>query len=316
MSKQIIIIIPTHNRQAYIKYVVKYYSLFPCKVYICDSSKQKADVVNTGNVIYRWIPDTNFYDKILQILDETTADYYALSPDDDYLKEETLLECFNALSNNDVYSLGIGKQILFREKVYNQFYSFKGANQLEHIANFEFKNSNDYINYFWKNYQNILWSVFRKDVLDNAFKCLSKCNFDNGNFIELILGIESLRAGHVYASNNGLNYREVIDGEHWGNTTPSISYKNIEKYHELYNDVQKFKSYYQCDNQFALYSLNSYLNAEIRSVPFISKMMKYVPLSIKNYIKRSFKRNNNIPSKSDPFVDIDMSKKISLARKN
>ena len=288
MIDNLIIIIPTHNRQNYLRRVVKYYSSFPCKVYISDSSKEIAEIECSDNISYRWVPQSNFYGKVLDVLNETSADFYALSPDDDFLKQETLMECYEALKNNSHYSAGLGRQVLFNENFDGSFWSPDYLNRLNNIGKKNFRSKAEYVQYFESHYQNILWSLFRKEVITKAFKSLSECNFSNGNFIELVLGIEAIRNGDIYMSRNGLNYREIISSDHWGSKTLPITWDNISKNNQLSEDVEKFKQHYD-DNGFAEFCLNSYLGPDEKP-SFYKRVVSRVGRFMVHIIKKSFKK--------------------------
>lgn len=291
MIEDLIIIIPTHNRQHYLGRVIKYYSEFPCKVYICDSSKEKADIDSCGSIIYRWVPQSNFYGKVLDVLNETSADFYALSPDDDFLKQETLMECYEVMKKEESYSFGTGRQVLFKKEFDNILTSPDYSNRMKDIAGIVFNDRKEYIKYFEENYQNILWSLYRKDIIKNTFGCLSRCNFTNGNFVEMILGIEALRCGDVYMSKEGLNYRELISSDHWGNTTLSITRKNIEKDVYLNKDVIKFYEYYNNDEH-AIFCFESYLNAVYNQPQKV--LIKRIKDSIPNKLKLIIRNGINM----------------------
>ena len=316
MIEDLIIIIPTHNRQHYLGRVIKYYSEFPCKVYICDSSKEKADIDSCGSIIYRWVPQSNFYGKVLDVLNDTSADFYALSPDDDFLKQETLMECYEVMKKNEEYSMGAGMIVAFNQPFDNSFFYFTVSNKLQGINEKSFDNKMAYAQYFEENYQNILWSLFRKKVIFNAFQCLSTCNFSNGNFIELLLGIESLRAGKVYISCNALNYTEYILGEHWGNTTPSINKYNIKTIPSLKQDVESFKIYFNEDNGFSEKCLNYYLDSSFqptsKSIKSLIKII--VPGPVMSWLVKLLRKNNESPRlETKQFYDPEMLSRISNA---
>lgn len=313
MIENLIIIVPTHNRQHYLKRVMKYYSSFPCKVYICDSSKEKAEIENTGNILYRWVPQSNFYGKVLDVIEEISADFYALSPDDDFLKEETLIECYSQLKQDENYSVGVGKQIFFDAPFDGTFYVKPGANKFENLVGTAIEPKTDYIKHFWNNYQNILWSLFRREVIYDAFTCLLKCGFNNGNFVELMLGIEGLRHGKVYISQNGLNYREAIEGEHWGSTTLDISIPNIRKTPSLKNDIRIFYEYHSNDSGFAAKCLSYYLEA---SAPKDLKgiIKNFLPEQTKIFLKKTFPFLNR--ECKEIYTDKEMAERIGNALAN
>lgn len=313
MIEDIIIIIPTHNRQHYLRRVIKYYSEFPCKVYICDSSKEKADVESCGTIIYRWVPQSNFYGKVLDVLNETSADFYALSPDDDFLKQETLMECYEALKENEEYSFGTGKQVFFKEGLNGGLYTKESSNKLQGINEITFDQKNEYVKFFWNHYQNILWSIFRKGVIKAAFYTLKVCNYSNGNFVEITLGIEALRKGTVYVSLKGLNYREVLKTIHWGNSVLPITRLNIKEDKALYDDIVKFTDHYK-DDGFASFCIESYLRTSdttIWKTRVKSMVKKLLPSFIRSQI---IKQKQRVAYKEEKlFQDQEMCLRINSA---
>ena len=142
--EDLVIIIPTYNRQHYLRRVIKYYSTYPCKVFICDSSKEKACIESKDNITYLWVPQSSFYQKILDVIKAYPVDFYALSPDDDFLKIETMEECYNELKKNKNYSLGTGGQIYFNEGFNEGFYKTDAANRLKDINCVRFNSKYQY----------------------------------------------------------------------------------------------------------------------------------------------------------------------------
>ncbi len=286
--EDLVIIVPTYNRPNYLKRVIRYYSSFPCKVFICDSSNERAVVKTSENIIYRWVPESTFYQKILDVINETSVRFYALSPDDDFLKEETLIECYKILKSDDEYSMATGGQVFFKEGFENGFYIENWANKLRGINNISFDSQINYVKYFEAHYQNIHWSVFRENVIKTAFQILSQCNYNNGRFVELTLSIEGLREGRVYVSSNGLNYREIMTGEHWGTIAPPLTWHNIKNNKELKSDIKIFQQYYKNDGGLAWLCLSSYLD----SVPpktILDRFKSLLPKSIKKLIIKILK---------------------------
>lgn len=315
MIDKLIIIIPTHNRQHYMRRVVKYYSQFPCMVYICDSSKEKGNIEFHDNIIYRWNPHSNFYGKIFDVLNETSAEFYALSPDDDFLKQETLMECYEIMKENAGYSFSIGKQVFFDIPFNGQFYSTPGANKLTGFRRIEGEMNDQYLRRFWTNYQNILWSLYNRETILTAFNTLIKCNFNNGNFVEMILGIEGLRKGDVYVSSEGLNYREVSMSDHWGSITPSINKNNISTIPSLYEDYNIFIDFYNEDGGHAKRCMDFYLNVKkIESENLYASFKKLLPKPIKNIISSMLPYS--VRRRFEIIEDIKMSNLINASINN
>ena len=240
MKEDLIIIIPTHKRQYKLSKCAWYYSQFNYPVYICDSTPgESKSIVDNENIHYLHVPELGFYEKILRVLEITDAKFYALSPDDDYLKQETLEECVVKMKSNVDYSLAVGKQVFWNEGFVNRkFFYLKSANgfsenPLGDKRKVKFKR-------FWANYQNILWSLYRKDVLKEAFQMMYEKKYSNQNFIELTLGATALLKGDIYVSNNALNYRELSTSEHWGGKEPEINPLGYIKNKSIRSDCKKF----------------------------------------------------------------------------
>lgn len=219
------------------------------------------------------------------------------------------MECYEALKENEEYSFGIGKQYLFNKGDASHFEYHKGLNMLSGFNDLSFSSKEEYMEYFWSHYQNILWSIYRKNVILRAFTCLKECNFSNGNFVETILGIEGLRDGKVYVSQNGLNYREYVTEEHWGNTTPSITYDNIQKYPSLQKDIDIFERYNGGDDM---------VKKSLDTIIFISKTKKrskpsYIRMIIPQKIKQAIKTMIKIKEEIDSTIvtNDDMIEKLS-----
>lgn len=321
MIDDLIIIVPTYNRTDYLKRVVRYYSAFPCRVYICDSSAENAGIKNEGNIIYRWAPEKNFNKKVLDVIDETSADFYALSPDDDFIKEETLVECCSFLRNHPGHSLAGGKQVFFEEGFRDGLYSTEAMNRMCGINEIPADPKEAYVRYFWSHYQNILWSVFRKKAIHDAFAALNSCNYDNGNFVELSLGLESLRNGLVYISPEALNFREIVRREHWGSVTPFISRSNIRRYKSLAEDIRRFHDYYSGDS-FAEFCLDCHLDAAPRET-LSGRMTGLVPASVRKsflfaplrFASRLLTRSKATERKDPVYLDGAMEARIGHALK-
>lgn len=321
MIDDLVIIVPTFNRPDYLRRVVRYYSSFPCRVYICDSSAEDAGIKSDGNIIYRWAPEKNFNKKVLDTVEETSADFYALSPDDDFIKEETLMECLTFMRNHTDHSLAGGKQVFFKEGLGEGFYSTDSMNRMHGINEIPAEPKEDYVRYFWSHYQNILWSVFKKKAIRDAFAALNSCNYDNGNFVELSLGLESLRNGRIYISSNALNFREIITREHWGSTTPTISRDHMKSEPALAEDIRRFHDYYRGD-PFAEFCLDCHLDAAPRE-SLLERMTKRIPVSVRKsflfaplrFASRLLTRSKKTAAKDPVFPDDVMEAKIAQALK-
>lgn len=242
MLSDIIIIIPTHKRQHYLNRVAWYYSHFDMQVYICDSTPGAAfEIDKYDNINYLWCPDKTFNTKILHVLNTTHADFYATSPDDDFLKEETLMGCYEAMKADRSYSMAVGRQAFFKEKFEDGIITSNNyANGLAGLKFGKNKTFNSFL--FWSHYQNVLWTLFRKDIINKSFTELLEKKYDSQNFIEMTVGMNALAGGAIFVSDGIMNVREVITGEHWGSIEKIISVGNYFKYNSMRCDFNKVLS--------------------------------------------------------------------------
>ena len=313
----LIIIVPTYNKQEHLHRICKYYSSFPYKVYVCDSSKTKASIPLYSNIVYNWCPELNFFEKILHVLNSTTAAYYALTPDDDFMKESTLTECYLEIKENKKYNISGGFQVFFNEHFDKQFFTVLHSNLLAGLNEMQFASDDEYIDYFWSHYQNILWSVYRKEVLLSSFTCLHSANIEYGNLIEMVVGIECLKTGQIYVSKNALNFREQTLSFHWGAVAPEINSITIDKNPTLKRDTDSMLRYYSQigDNSFARKCLSSYIKSHTitPSKSIVSKIKSFIPTPIRHYIFNLIHKRNDGLRIRTPYYDNEMLNKITSA---
>lgn len=307
MDNNLVIIIPTHNRQNYLNRIIWYYSQFNHPIYICDSTKIQIKISTSHkNINYIWCPQMNFYEKILHVINNTNAQFYALTPDDDFFKESSLEECYNVLKKDNTYSLGTGGQIFFSKKFNGELKIFPKMNKLKGKQ----LKSNKYTNaqIFWRNYQNILWSIFQRETILKGFQSLTHNHFNNANFIEFTLGFEAIKNGNIYVSDKNLNFRELSETEHWGTQIESITRFNILTNRELKEDIKKFKYYYKDEKDLVKISLSSYLGSYIN---IIKEPLKKI---LKQFLQSHFSSLSY--NKDFKINDEEMAKLISKALNN
>lgn len=242
MNEDIIIIIPTKGRQNYLNRVASYYSKFDMCTFICDAYQTKCNMDTYTNVHYLWDPSKGFFEELLDVVNMTNAAFYLLSPDDDFIKYETLASCYEKMQQNPQISMGSGRQMFFDEAFNGRFIYYDYHNKISE-SKFSFINRNNYC-FFQSNYQNIHWSLFRRDCLIDALNILDKSRFNYACFAEFIFGVEGIRHGGIYFDEGVFNFREESIAPHWGSVAPSISLKNYLFDPALRSDINKLKSFY------------------------------------------------------------------------
>lgn len=238
--EELVIIIPTHNRHSYLNRVLKYYSSFKYKFYICDSSREKFVVsLLPENCHYYYFPGCSFIEKTGLILENINCKYVVMSADDDFLVESTLDESVSFLNQHAKCCTVSGKQLYFSKTNEHCFWT-NYSNTHRYLTGY--LDGDKYVNAkkIFSSFQQILWSVYRVDVIKLAYEILNKSNFSNANFIELIMANTALYKGTIAFLNKPLNVREYMVEEHWGSVTPAISYLNMLLYPNIRTDIHKY----------------------------------------------------------------------------
>lgn len=205
------VLIPTMNRHDYMKRSIEYFKNINAKTIYCDSSsKQYSDTV-PYNVTYLHLPDKNFPQKILCALDLVKTDFVALCADDDFIFADSLYSGVDLLEKNNQFRTIIGNNIFFYDIFDGKFY--KKNTFLNEDINFD-----KVINVvkFFKNYDQILWRLYHKDILIKSFKIIQKANFCNDNFIEMVLGTIAAYFGGIKYIDEIWSIREISQQNHWG----------------------------------------------------------------------------------------------------
>lgn len=263
MNQNLIIIIPTNGRQNYLNRVAWYYSSFGCMVYICDAYKTSIQINQYDNVKYQWNPNLGFFEEMLDVINHTSADYYLLAPDDDFVKYESLMACYDKMVNDKGIAMSTGKQAFFSETFDGTFKHFSAHNRIsDSDGKVKVINTKE-AKVFWENYQNIHWSLFSRQCIIDALSKLDNAHFHYACFAEFIMGVESLRHGGIFFHDDYFNYREDSSRPHWGTLAPSICWKNILMSSDLRSDIKKLHSLYGSETFFVYKCLYEYLGNPI-----------------------------------------------------
>ena len=220
MKNNFAVIIPTHERQHYFIRSMKYYEKISeeAEVIYCDSSEKKYSKTIPSAIKYYHMPGASFQKKILRCIELTNSDFIALSADDDFLLIPSLLEAYEILSRDDKISSVRGTFVGFNEKYNGKFFQFY-QNMPSNITG----TIEERIKSFFTDYFQILWSMFRKEILKSSFEVISKSNFKNDNFIELIIGTIACHFGNISTVSNTWGAREKANNDHWGKRHVPIS---------------------------------------------------------------------------------------------
>lgn len=104
ISKNLTLIIPTHERHRYLKRVLEYYEECDLKIIVIDSSKNHySDIISNTNVEYIHCPSMDWIDKALIAAHKVESEYLVMCADDDFLAKTSFEVCLNFLNLNPEY---------------------------------------------------------------------------------------------------------------------------------------------------------------------------------------------------------------------
>lgn len=280
--KNFTLIIPTHNRHNYLKRSMDYFKNLKAEVVYCDSSFKKYEGELNNNVRYLHLPDKKFAEKILFALAEVKTDFVAMCADDDFVIIGSLYEGVDFLMQNKNYKTTVGKYIGFNADFDGEFYPIYQKIP-EDIDIGVDKNAE----VFFKNYYQLLWSMYDKKVLAKAFKIINEAKFHNDNFIEMVIGACACFEGGIKFLNEIWGVREISSQEHWGSRHVPIMSIEIA---ETNGDYQKFKKLVDFDTFAGCADgvMSSYLNGHTKDTgSFRNTISKMMPETLKKIIRKS-----------------------------
>ena len=205
------VLIPTHNRHDYLQRSISYFKQLEANVLYCDSSVESYKGNLAQNMKYVHMPGAKFADKILTALELIDNDIVALCADDDFIIRESLCLGFKFLEQKSEYKLVLGNDISFHENFDGSFYQ-SGVRE-EKVINFgPLENAS----IFFNDYRQVLWGMYRRALLIEAFEIIRKLQFRNDNFIEITLGALACYRGAIKCLSATWSVRELSGGIHWG----------------------------------------------------------------------------------------------------
>ena len=286
------LIVPTHNRHHYLARSIEYYNALNAKVIYCDSTVKPYEGTIHSNMEYLHLPDKKFAEKVLVALEKITTPFVATCADDDFILIEALNSGFETLKNNEKYRTVVGKYIAFDEIFSGDFYQ-RYASVPEDISLSPQKNAE----YFFQNYYQILWGMYDKNILLKAYKIINQANFNNDNFIEIVIGACACHGGGIKFLDEIWGVREVSIQEHWGNRHVPLNLVVNLKEEADYHSFTALVNENTADG-YADLVLGAYLSGQV--VVQQSSAKKLIPAPIKSAL-RKFK-NRLFPVKKPALV--------------
>ncbi|MBT9493228.1 MAG: TIGR00180 family glycosyltransferase [Paucibacter sp.] len=272
------IAIPTHNRQDYFERLFRYYSEWPIQLLLIDSSESSYQGGIPLNFNYLHCPGSDFIRKICLATECVQTPYIALSADDDFL----LLKGFEA----SIHSMQKTGAAICTGEI-EKFFADEFENYIHYSAakshDLSYPSGNNSVR-FLAEYQLILWSVFKLDLLKNVFNLLNTARPFNNNFIELVIAHVGQEEGGVIIKNLPVLRREITRSVlSWGQQTPPLYFMDPEQFEYELAKLQRLIS-----ERFSLYGFDKDVHSYIsnfrprfcgfRKILFFSKLWRYTKM--------------------------------------
>ncbi|WP_024617490.1 TIGR00180 family glycosyltransferase [Pseudomonas kilonensis] len=118
LNERFTVVVISHNRSAFLRRTLHYYSSYPCSVLVLDSSVERDEQIarDFPSVDYRHLPQFTYkglQDKLVYGVNQVTTPYMVFAADDDFLLHDALTESVEFLEANPDYGLCHGYGIMY-----------------------------------------------------------------------------------------------------------------------------------------------------------------------------------------------------------
>ncbi len=220
----ITILIPTYNRQMYLKRLLCHYKDSNINIVVVDGSKETFSHEYGENVNYYHLNKKSYLERLAFALDIIKTKYVVICSDDDLITINSLNEHILFLENNNDYVISQGTSLFFNTK-FNRFnvlsHRIVSNNTLGDKAQIRLKQSFD-------KYTHAVYVVVQLKLIKKIFKEIVKYNIKDIMVVELLtVGIYAIH-GKFNFSNSLYYYQENLENS-LGNIYSSYSISKENK---------------------------------------------------------------------------------------
>ena len=118
LNERFTVVVISHNRSAFLRRTLHYYSSYPCSILVLDSSVERDEQIarEFPSVDYRHLPQFTYkglQDKLVYGVNQVKTPYMVFAADDDFLLHDALTESVEFLEANPDYGLCHGYGIMY-----------------------------------------------------------------------------------------------------------------------------------------------------------------------------------------------------------
>ena len=235
-SDDVIMILPTKNRQIYLNRVNDFYNSTELKLVILDSTTKKYEGIISKEIDYLHLPNHDVIEKFKLSLNKySNYPYVVIGADDDFIFPRAIMECVKFLKNNNDFTTAQGYFMSFRKKgkfvirpQYQETISINYSQQ-DTIKRFENYNKSPGTTYY---------AVHRSEIFKKSLNEMQKINLEECglNMWELLLGYISIISGKHKILSTLYALRESWPEKSTGQLQPKLwdlrfNEKLIHNYH-------------------------------------------------------------------------------------
>ncbi len=174
LSERLTVVVISHNRNAFLRRTLQYYSAYPCTILVLDSSSQGDEqlVREFPSVDYRHLPQYTYkglQEKLTYGVSQVTTPFMVFAADDDFLLHRALTESVEFLEVNPDYGVchGYGFMYLARATEVNYYRRDRKVHE-----DYNSELAEDRVVRFMDNFLPPFYAVTRTDLLQAWYSLL------------------------------------------------------------------------------------------------------------------------------------------------
>lgn len=174
LNERFTVVVISHNRKAFLRRTLQYYSSYPCTVLVLDSSVERDEDIarDFPSVDYRHLPQYTYkglQEKLTYGVNQVTTPYMVFAADDDFLLHRALTESVEFLEANPDYGLCHGYGIMYLSRATEVNYYRRDRKVHEDYSS---DLAEDRVVRFMDNFLPPFYAVTRTDLLQQWYSLL------------------------------------------------------------------------------------------------------------------------------------------------
>ena len=171
LNELLTVVLITHNRPAFLRRAVKYYSSLPCRIIVLDSTLDRPEG-DFSAVDYHHVPQFAYWGmqaKLAYGVERLTTPYMVLAADDDFILHDSLAESVGFLHGNPDYGMCHGYCLMYLTLSHGVSYYRRDKKVQEDYAS---ERAQDRVLDYMSHYIPPFYAVTRTDLMKNWHSAL------------------------------------------------------------------------------------------------------------------------------------------------